>query len=118
MGVCRVAESEGRALDFGDLVPPDSVLRRVSEELFSLSFPALNMWRVVRESMASQGGSWSSVRSEDLPKGLSDRDDGSRSSEETPSVSGLSKAVGPGDSWIARSYLSKVVDVEGLDKYR
>ena len=26
--------------------------------------------------------------------------------------------MGPDDSWIARSYLSKVVDVEGLDKYR
>uniref|UniRef100_A0A2N9GB78 Uncharacterized protein n=1 Tax=Fagus sylvatica TaxID=28930 RepID=A0A2N9GB78_FAGSY len=38
--------------------------------------------------------------------------------EETPSVSGSSRAVGPDDSWIARSYLSKVVDVDGLDRYR
>jgi hypothetical protein len=41
--------------------------------------------------MASQEGSWSLVRSEDLPKGLSDGDDDSRSSEETPSVSGSSR---------------------------
>uniref|UniRef100_A0A2N9GAD2 Uncharacterized protein n=1 Tax=Fagus sylvatica TaxID=28930 RepID=A0A2N9GAD2_FAGSY len=46
------------------------------------------------------------------------RDKGSRSLEETPSVSGSSKAVGPEDSWIARSYLSRVVDVEGLERYR
>jgi hypothetical protein len=74
-----VAESEGRAIDFGDLVPPDCVLRRVSEELFNLSFPTLNVWRALRDRMAAQGGSWSSVRSEDLPEGLSERDEGSRS---------------------------------------
>ena len=113
-----MAESEGRVLDFGDLVSSACVLRRLSEELFDLVSPVLDTWKVVRGLMAFQGGSWSSVRSEDLPKGLSDRDEGSRSPEETPSVSGSSKAVGPGDSWIARSYLSKVVDVEGLDKYR
>ncbi len=113
-----MAESEGRAIDFGDLVPLDCVLRRVSEELFNLSFPALNVWRALRDRMATEGGSWSSVRFEDLPEGLSERDEGSRSPEETPSVSGSSRVVGPGDSWIARSYLSKVVDVEGLDKYR
>uniref|UniRef100_A0A2N9FPT7 Uncharacterized protein n=1 Tax=Fagus sylvatica TaxID=28930 RepID=A0A2N9FPT7_FAGSY len=68
--------------------------------------------------MVSEGGSWSSVRSEDLPEGLSDRDEVGRSSEETPSASGSSRVVGPDDSWIARSYRSLVVDVEGLEKYR
>jgi hypothetical protein len=33
-----VAESEGRAIDFGDLIPLDCVLRRVSEELFNFLF--------------------------------------------------------------------------------
>ena len=42
VGVCRVAESEGRPVDFGDLVPLDCVLRRLSEELFSLVFPTLS----------------------------------------------------------------------------
>ncbi len=113
-----MAESEGRVLDFGDLVSSACVLRRLSEELFDLVSPALDTWKVVRGLMAFQGGSWSLVRSEDLPKGLSDGDEGSRSPEETSSVSGSSRAVGPGDSWIARSYLSKVVDIEGLDRYR
>uniref|UniRef100_A0A2N9G8P9 Uncharacterized protein n=1 Tax=Fagus sylvatica TaxID=28930 RepID=A0A2N9G8P9_FAGSY len=100
MGVCRVAESEGKPVDFGDLVPSDCVLRRLLEELFSLIFPALSTWRM------------------DLPEGLSDKGEDSRPSGETPSVSGSSRVVGPEDSWIARSYLSIVVDEEGLKKYR
>jgi hypothetical protein len=64
VGVCRVAESEGKAIDFGDLVPLDCVLRRVSEELFNLSFPALNTWRTLRDRMATEGvvGPWSVPR--------------------------------------------------------
>ena len=34
VGVCRAAESEGRVLDLGVLVPSASVLRRLSEEFF------------------------------------------------------------------------------------
>jgi hypothetical protein len=68
--------------------------------------------------MATEGGSWSSVRSEDLPEGLSDRDEGSRSRRKPRQSLARQGLSGPDDSWIARSYLSKVVDVEGLDKYR
>jgi hypothetical protein len=113
-----MAESEGKAIDFGDLIPLDCVLRRVSKELFNLSFLALSTWRALRDTMATAEGSWSLVHSEDLPEGLSDRGEDSRSTEETPSVSGSSRAVGPDDSWIARSYLSKVVDVDGVERYR
>ena len=116
--MCRVAESEGRPIDFGDLIPSSCVLHRLSGELFELMSPSLNTWREVRGLMVSEGGSWASVRSEDLPEGLSDRDEGSRSTKETPSISGSSKAVGPEDSWTVRSYLSKVVDSDGLDSYR
>ncbi len=73
VGVCRIAESEGRPVDFRDLVPSDCVLHHLSKELFNLVFPALSTWRLVRESMASERGSWSLVHSEDLPEGLSDR---------------------------------------------
>ena len=68
--------------------------------------------------MVSEGGSWPLVCSEDLPEGLFDRDEVGQSSEETLSASGSSRVVGPDDSWIARSYHSLVVDVEGLEKYR
>jgi hypothetical protein len=118
LGVCRIAESEGRPISFGDLIPSSCVLHRLSEELFELVSPALNTWREVRGSMVSEGGSWTPVCSEDLPEGLSDRDEGTRSLEETPSISGSSEGVGPEASWTARSYLSKVVDTDGLDGYR
>ena len=57
MGVCRVAESEGRAICFGDLVPADCVLHRLSKELFALAYPVLSTWRVLRDLMASEGSS-------------------------------------------------------------
>ena len=113
-----MAESEGRAIDLGDLVSPGCVLRHLSEELFDLVFPALSTWRVVRDLMVSERGSWSLVHSEDLLEGLSDRGEDSRPSDEALSVLSSSRVVGPEESWVARSYLSKVVDVEGLDKYR
>uniref|UniRef100_A0A2N9F842 Uncharacterized protein n=1 Tax=Fagus sylvatica TaxID=28930 RepID=A0A2N9F842_FAGSY len=112
------AESGGKRFNLGDFVSSDSVLRCVSEELFDLASPALDTWRVVKGLMVAERDSWSSVHSEDLPEGLSERDGDTRSTEETPSVSGSSKAVGPDDSWIARYYLSKVVNVDGLDSYR
>uniref|UniRef100_A0A2N9FYM5 Uncharacterized protein n=1 Tax=Fagus sylvatica TaxID=28930 RepID=A0A2N9FYM5_FAGSY len=118
VGVCREAESGGGILNLGDFVSPDSVLRRLSEELFDLASPALDRWRVVRNLMATERDSWPSVHSEDLPEGLSDRGADARSTEETPSVSGSSRVVGPHDSWIARSYSSRIVDVEGVESYR
>ncbi len=70
MGVCRVAESEGRAICFGDLISDDCVLRRLSEELFALAFPVISTWKLLRGHMASEGSSWPQVRFEELPKGI------------------------------------------------
>jgi hypothetical protein len=55
--VCRVAESEGKAVDFGDLVPTDCVLRRLSEEFFALAFLTLSTWKMVKDFMAFEGNS-------------------------------------------------------------
>ena len=71
VGVCRIAESEGRSMDFDDLIPADCVLRRLSEELFALVFLALSIWKLLKDRMASEGSSWHEVWSEDLPSGLS-----------------------------------------------
>ena len=68
--------------------------------------------------MASEGSSWHEVRSEELPKGLSDREDEGNSTDETLSVSGSSKGGGPEKLWIARSYLSIIEDEDRLKKYR
>uniref|UniRef100_A0A2N9G2C9 Uncharacterized protein n=1 Tax=Fagus sylvatica TaxID=28930 RepID=A0A2N9G2C9_FAGSY len=68
--------------------------------------------------MASEGSSWHEVWSEDLPKGLSDREDEGRSMDKAPSVSGSSKGGEFGKPWIAQSYFSKVKDEDGLKRYR
>uniref|UniRef100_A0A2N9I0Y0 Uncharacterized protein n=1 Tax=Fagus sylvatica TaxID=28930 RepID=A0A2N9I0Y0_FAGSY len=57
VGVCRVVESEGKAICFRDLVPIDYVLRRLSEELFALAFPAISTWKLLKDRMASEGSS-------------------------------------------------------------
>uniref|UniRef100_A0A2N9HZ47 Uncharacterized protein n=1 Tax=Fagus sylvatica TaxID=28930 RepID=A0A2N9HZ47_FAGSY len=58
VGVCRVAESEGKAICFGDLVPTDCVLRCLSKELFALSSPAISTWKLLKDCMASEGSNW------------------------------------------------------------
>ena len=118
VGVCRVAESEDRPICFRDLIPADCVFRRLAEELFVFAPPAISTWRLLRGRMASKGSSWHEVRSEELPEGLSDRDGEGRSTDEAPFVSGSSKGGEPEKLWIARSYLSKVEDEDGLKKYR
>ena len=117
VNVCYVAESEGRSVDFGDLIPADCVFRHLSKELFALAFLALSTWRLLKDRMASEGSSWHEVRSEELPSGLSDQADGDNSSDDTPYISGLSGGDGPEKLWIARSYFS-IMDEEGLKKYR
>ena len=112
-----MAESEGKAICFGDLVSADCVLRRLSEELFALAFPVISTWKFLRDRMASEGSSWHQVWSEELPKGLSYREDGGNSSDETPSVSGSLKGNGSKKLWVARSYFL-IVDEEGLKRIR
>ncbi len=63
VGVCHIDESKGRAVHFGDLIPVDCVLHRLSEELFALAFLALSTWKTIRGFMASEGNSWPLVRS-------------------------------------------------------
>uniref|UniRef100_A0A2N9EJ31 Uncharacterized protein n=1 Tax=Fagus sylvatica TaxID=28930 RepID=A0A2N9EJ31_FAGSY len=90
----RMINNESKAVDFGDLIPADCVLRRLLKELFAFASPALNTWRLIKDCMASEGSSWPQVRSEELSSGLSDREDGGHSADETPSVSGSSKDDG------------------------
>jgi hypothetical protein len=118
VGVCRVAESHNTPICFGDLVPADCILRRLAEELFVFASLVISTWRLVRGHMASEGSSWHEVWSEDLPKGLSDREDEGRSMDKAPSVSGSSKGGEFGKPWIAQSYFSKVKDEDGLKRYR
>ena len=85
--------------DFGEflflLILTNCVLHRLSEELFTLAFPELSTWKKIRGFMAFKGNSWPSVHSEELPKGLFDREEKENSSEETPSASSSSRGFGP-----------------------
>jgi hypothetical protein len=117
VGVCRVAESEGKPICLGDLVLADCVLRRLSEDLFTLASSEISTWKLLKDRMASEGSSWHHVWSEELPSELSNREDGGNSIDETPSVSGSSRGDRSKKHWIAQSYLS-ILDEEGLKKYR
>uniref|UniRef100_A0A2N9F9M7 Tf2-1-like SH3-like domain-containing protein n=1 Tax=Fagus sylvatica TaxID=28930 RepID=A0A2N9F9M7_FAGSY len=77
------------------LIPTNYVLHRLSEELFALAFPGLSTWKTIRGFMVFDGNSWPSIHSEELPKGLSDREEEENSSEETPLVSSSSRGFGP-----------------------
>ena len=55
VGVCRVAESEGRPICFGDLILADCVLCRLLEDLFAFASPAISTWSLLRSRMASEG---------------------------------------------------------------
>jgi hypothetical protein len=61
--------------------------------------------------MAFDGNNWSLVQSEDLPKGLSDREDRDLSSDETLSISG------PERSRVAWSYFTRM-NVKELERIR
>ena len=82
-------------MDFGDLIPADCVFHRLSKKLFALAFLALSTWRLLKDRMASEGSSWHEVRSEELPSGLFNQADEDNSSDDTPSISGLSRGDGP-----------------------
>uniref|UniRef100_A0A2N9ITI8 Uncharacterized protein n=1 Tax=Fagus sylvatica TaxID=28930 RepID=A0A2N9ITI8_FAGSY len=71
-------------------VSPDSVLHRLSAELYSVICPAINTWEAVRGRMAANEAEWPLPLSEELPEGLSDESNGGVtrevSSEAVPSV--------------------------------
>ncbi len=112
-----MAESEGRPICFGDLIPADCILCRLLEELFNLAFPAISTWRSIRGHMAFEGSSWPQVRFDELPEGLSDREDRGNSLDETPSVLGSSRGNVSEKFCVAQTYFS-IVDSEGLQRIR
>ncbi len=112
-----MAESEGKPIYFGDLILADCVLRRLSEELFALAFLVISTWRSLRGRMASEGSSWPQVRSDELPEGLSDREDGGNSLDETPSVSSSSRGNVSKQFWVAQTYFS-IMNNEGLQRIK
>uniref|UniRef100_A0A2N9FJL1 Transposase (putative) gypsy type domain-containing protein n=1 Tax=Fagus sylvatica TaxID=28930 RepID=A0A2N9FJL1_FAGSY len=92
-------------------VSPDSVLHRLSAELYSVICPAINTWEAVRGRMAANEAEWPLPLSEELPEGLSNESNGGVtrevSSEAVPSTSGSRPLPRVDRSWKAMSYFSK-----------
>ena len=92
-------------------VSPDSVLHRLSAELYSVICPVINTWEAVRNRMAANEAEWPLPLSEELPEGLSDESNEGVtrkvSSEAVPSTSGSRPLPRVDRSWKAMSYFSK-----------
>ena len=97
----------------------DSVLHRLAAKLYSIVYPAISTWGVVRDIMVANEVEGSLPLSNELPEGLSSPERESRkvSSEATPSTSGACPLSRVDKSWRAMSYFSKV-DQEGINRIR
>ena len=67
-----------------------SVLHQLAMELYSIVYPAISTWRVVRDIMAANEAEWSFPLSDELSEGLSlpKKEPREVLSEATPSTSG------------------------------
>uniref|UniRef100_A0A2N9HMU9 Uncharacterized protein n=1 Tax=Fagus sylvatica TaxID=28930 RepID=A0A2N9HMU9_FAGSY len=90
MGVSRFADNNLGPPLLEGYVSGDSVLHRLATELYSIVYPAISTWGVVRDIMAANKTEWPLSFSNELPEGLSSPKRESRevSSEVTPSTSG------------------------------
>ena len=97
----------------------DSVLHRLAAKLYSIVYPAISTWRVVRDIMAANEAEWFFPLSDKLSEGLSlpEKEPKEVLSEVTPSTSGARPSSRVYRSWRAMSYFSKI-DQEGLNRIR
>uniref|UniRef100_A0A2N9J242 Uncharacterized protein n=1 Tax=Fagus sylvatica TaxID=28930 RepID=A0A2N9J242_FAGSY len=75
-GVSRFAENGLGPPPIEGFVSPDSVLHRLSAELYSVICPAIHTWEAVRNRMVANETEWPLPLSEELPEGLSDESNG------------------------------------------
>uniref|UniRef100_A0A2N9FNT3 Transposase (putative) gypsy type domain-containing protein n=1 Tax=Fagus sylvatica TaxID=28930 RepID=A0A2N9FNT3_FAGSY len=102
-------------------VSPDSVLHRLSAELYSVICPAIHTWEAVRNRMVANEAEWPLPLSEELPEGLSDESNGGMtrevSSGAVPSTSGSRPLSRVDGTWKAMSYFSKFNE-DDVDRLR
>uniref|UniRef100_A0A2N9GDQ1 Uncharacterized protein n=1 Tax=Fagus sylvatica TaxID=28930 RepID=A0A2N9GDQ1_FAGSY len=93
-------------------VSPDSLLHRLSAELYSVIYPSISTWEAIRGRMTANEAEWSLPLSEELPEGLSDESAGrvarEVSSKAIPSTSGSRHIPRVNRSWKAMSFFSKI----------
>uniref|UniRef100_A0A2N9IDK4 Uncharacterized protein n=1 Tax=Fagus sylvatica TaxID=28930 RepID=A0A2N9IDK4_FAGSY len=121
VGVSRFAENGLGPPPIEGFVSPDSVLHRLSAELYSVICPAIHTWEAVRNRMVANEAEWPLPLSEELPEGLSDESNGGMtrevSSGAVPSTSGSRPLPRVDRSWKAMSYLVNLTRMTliGLD---
>jgi hypothetical protein len=76
VGVSRFAENSLGPPPIEGFVSSDSVLHRLSAELYSVIYPSISTWGTIRGRMAANEAEWSLPLSEELPEGLSDESAG------------------------------------------
>jgi hypothetical protein len=117
VGVSRFADNNLGPPPLEGYVSGDSVLHWLAAELYSIVYPAISTWGVVRDIMAANETEWPLPLSNELPEGLSSpkREPREVSSEATPSTSGPRPVSRVDRSWKAMSYFSKV-DKKGINR--
>jgi hypothetical protein len=110
VGVSRFADNNLGPPPLEGFVPADSVLHQLAVELYSIVYPAINTWGVIKGLMAANEVEWSLPLSDELPESLSSSEKEARevSSEVTPSVLGSRHVSRVNRSWKAMSYFSKI----------
>jgi hypothetical protein len=121
VGVSRFAENGLGPPPIEGFVSPDSVLHRLSAELYSVICPAIHTWEAVRNRMVANEAEWPLPLSEELPEGLSDESNGGMtrevSSGAVPSTSGSRPLSRVDGTWKAMSYFSKFNE-DDVDRLR
>ena len=112
MGVSRFAKNGLGPPPIEGFVSPDSVLHRLSAELYSVIYPSISTWEAIRDRMTANEAEWSLPLSEELPEGLSDESAGRVArevlSKATLSTSGSHQLPRVDRSWKALSFFSKI----------
>ena len=90
IGISRFADNDLGLPPLKGYVSSNSVLHRLVAKLYSIVYPAVNTWGVIRDLMATNKTEWPLLLSDELPEGLSspEKETKEASSEATPSTSG------------------------------
>ena len=99
VGVSRFAENDLGLPPLEGYVSSDNVLHRLVAELYSIVYPAISTWGVVRDILAANEAKWSLPLSDELSEGLSspEREPREVSFEAMPSMSGPCPSL-----WVGR----------------
>jgi hypothetical protein len=121
VGVSRFAENGLGPPPIEGFVSPDSLLHRLSAELYSVIYPSISTWEAIRGRMTANEAEWSLPLSEELPEGLLDESAGrvarEVSSKAIPSMSGSRHIPRVDRSWKAMSFFSKIRQ-DDIDRIR